>query len=165
MFTADYKHEVDCMTRHGAECNCGVALTLLDECRGALNRLDEGRFKDFDKAILGCLSKMKLMYLVEERGKGWDAVYGEPNGESGIRFPTRELAEEFIGLWNNGGIIRTPIAYHPDECCGCTHFYFSRVMQEIIAICNECGMVRRFLTNCDAGDVIGGTELISRPIS
>ena len=53
-------------------------------------------------------------------------------------------------------ILTTPIAFHPGDCCGCTHFYFSVAKQELIAECNECGMKRQFLLNSEGG-ILGST--------
>lgn len=58
-----------------------------------------------------------------------------------------------------GKIIRTPIGFHTDDCPGCMDVYFSREKQELIAICNECGMRRQFLTNIEGnyGSILGCT--------
>lgn len=53
-------------------------------------------------------------------------------------------------------ILTTPIAFHPEDCCGCTNIYYSADKQELIAECNECGMKRQFLLNCE-GSVTGST--------
>ncbi len=59
--------------------------------------------------------------------------------------------------------LNTPIAFHPENCCGCTSFYYSIARQELIAECNECGMKRQFLLNSEGpaggqtGGIIGST--------
>lgn len=53
-------------------------------------------------------------------------------------------------------VLTTPIAFHPEECCGCTNVYFSVSKQELVAECNECGTKRQFLLNIEGG-VIGTT--------
>ena len=60
---------------------------------------------------------------------------------------------------NIGKIIRTPTGFHADNCPGCMDVYFSREKQELIAICNECGMKRQFLTNIEGnyGSILGCT--------
>lgn len=44
-------------------------------------------------------------------------------------------------------VLKTPIPFHNDECCGCCHFYFSVKHQEIVVECNECGEKRKALFN------------------
>ena len=105
----------------------------------------------------------KLWYLSElpDLGESWQVIYGEPNGEKGVGFASYSLAVEFLDAANNDELIRTPIACHPDDCPGCADIYFSRTKQELIAVCNECGMKREFLTNpVNCGDLIGSTRTL-----
>ena len=53
-------------------------------------------------------------------------------------------------------VLMTPIAFHPDDCCGCTNFYLSPVEYELVAECNECGMKRQFLLSGEGG-IFGST--------
>lgn len=64
-----------------------------------------------------------------------------------VKFKEHNFAEEYANARNDNKIIRTAIAFHSDKCCGCTDFYFSALKQEMIAVCNECGIKREFMTN------------------
>ena len=74
-----------------------------------------------------------------------------------VNFRKYEYAKEYADALNNNKIIRTPIGFHSDDCCGCTHFYFSVQKQEMIAICNECGLRRELMMNNDESSIIGAT--------
>ena len=75
-----------------------------------------------------------------------------------VAFRKREYAEEYVITLNKRRLIRTPIAFHSDECCGCTDFYFSIQKQEMIAVCNECGDKRELMMNdVDVESIIGPT--------
>ena len=64
-----------------------------------------------------------------------------------VKFKELKFAEEYANARNNNKVIRTPIGFHEDECCGCADFYFSIQKQEMIAVCNECGLKRKLLLN------------------
>lgn len=75
----------------------------------------------------------------------------------GVKFKERQFAEEFAKALNDNKVIYTPIGFHSDECCGCAGFYFSVEKQEMIAICNECGLRRELLMNSEEQSIIGPT--------
>ncbi len=62
----------------------------------------------------------------------------------GVSFEKHEHATEYAAARNNNKIIRTPIPFH---CPGCVNLYFSYIEQEIIAVCDECGLKRKLLMN------------------
>ena len=68
---------------------------------------------------------------------------------------------------NTGKMVRTPVGFHVDNCPGCMDVYFSREKQELVAICNECGMKRQFLTNIEGnyGSILGCTIPFSEAYS
>ena len=75
-----------------------------------------------------------------------------------IKFQGSNYAEEYANALNNNKIICTPITFHSDDnCCGCADFYYSTEEQEIIAICNECGLKRKLMMNSDELSIIGAT--------
>lgn len=72
----------------------------------------------------------------------------------------RDSDKELDKAYDNiGKMIRTPIGFHTDDCSGCMDVYFSREKQELIAVCNECGLRRQFLTNIEGTDgcIFGAT--------
>jgi hypothetical protein len=75
-----------------------------------------------------------------------------------VKFKQVEHAQEFADAVNENKVIRTPIAFHLEGCCGCVDVYFSRDKQEIIAICNECGLRRQLRLNTGDNDIIGQTS-------
>ncbi len=83
----------------------------------------------------------------------------------GVQFKEHRYAVEFAKAQNDNKIIRTPIAFHSDDCCGCAHFYFSAHKQDMIAICNECGIRRELLLNADDGGSVIGTTVPFREIA
>lgn len=74
-----------------------------------------------------------------------------------IKFQGQDSAKEYADVRNDNKIIRTPIPFHNEECCGCADFYFSTLKQEIIVICNECGLKRKLMMNNDELSIIGPT--------
>ena len=75
-----------------------------------------------------------------------------------VKFREHKFAEEFANALNDNKVIYTPIGFHSDECCGCAGFYFSTQKQEMIAICNECGLRRELMMNdIETHSVIGPT--------
>lgn len=98
-------------------------------------------------------------YVVKRPNKGWCVVYGSPTQDKiWTAFQRESFAKEFQTAWNNNEVVRTPIAFHSDECCGCTDFYFSPLKQEIIAVCNECGAKRELMMNVVGTDgILGAT--------
>lgn len=91
--------------------------------------------------------KRKNVYLAEDHcddtkeGIDWKVLYGDPiHGKVMASFKDKHLAMECMDAWNEGRVIEnTCISYHPDNCCGCTWFYYSAIEQSLIAVCNECG--------------------------
>ena len=92
-------------------------------------------------------SEGAIRCYLEEYGDGWGVSFGRPNGEKGINFKRKEMAVECVERYNSGNVIQTPISFHVESCCGCCDFYFSRVLQEIVLVCNECGIARKALFN------------------
>ncbi len=129
----------------GNRCICG-----LNDCKSAIEQLQQRLQAD------------KKMHLVElpDLDLPWHAVYDNPiQGKNGTGFKTADFANEYIKAWNEGEISHTPIAFHSDDCCGCCDFYFSRLKQDIIAVCNECGVKRRLMLNDPAIlSIIGSTS-------
>lgn len=75
-----------------------------------------------------------------------------------VKFEKRGDATDYANALNNGKTISTPIGFHTDDCCGCATFYFSREKQEMIAICNECGLRRELMMSSDDSSIIEVTR-------
>ncbi len=113
-----------------------------------------------DKGISDIVIGEEIWHFVErpDEDEPYNIVFGDPiNDSRGVMFKNRKLAREYHRMELEGKVIGTPVGYHPDDCCGCVHFYFSRERQNIVFVCNECGMKREMLTENVCGDIIGAS--------
>lgn len=161
-----YEHSDDCGIKKNGNCSCGVALILLDEAqlmlrRGSILMAKTQLLYEIDVCNGKKISPKEMMkhnvfvVLIDD---DYHVVFGEPNGEKGIIFPSKKLAEEYVTEYEALGVKGSMTPFHGEDCCGCTDIYFSRLLQEVVFVCNECGLLRKTgINHKDGGGVVGGS--------